>query len=101
MELEGIVAFISLALSGTFAIYKIIRKIQKSNCVVITENGEQYQLNFDDLQKGFEKSIDENKEIPEEERNKLKKIASDLMKKTKEEISSPKPNKKPNSLDLV
>lgn len=99
MELEGIIAFISLALSGTFAIYKIIKKIQKSNCVVITENGEEYKLNFDDLQKGFEKSIDENNNIPLEEKNKLKKIASDLMKKTKEEVSSPKG--KPKKLDLV
>lgn len=97
MELEGIIAFVSLAVSGVMIIYKLVNKVKKSNCVVIDKDGEKYQINFDDLKKSVEDAEKVyNKELTEEERKKLREI----LNKSLENITSPKVNKNKKNLTL-
>lgn len=97
MELEGIIAFVSLSVSGIMILYKLIMKIKKSNCVVVDKDGEKYEINFDDLKKSVEDAEKVyEKELTPEERKKLKEI----LNKSLENITSPKPKKKNLTLDI-
>lgn len=93
MNIEGIMAIVSLGISGAYIIYKLINKVKKSNCVVVDKDGEKFEIDFNDIKKTFEEAEKVyNKELNEKEREVLRKI----MDKSLNEITSPKANKKNN-----
>lgn len=98
MSIAGLVGAV---ISGLLVLWKIIRRFQKSSCSVKLEDGTTIDLDFNDLENSIKKEVDEFKgTVSKEDKEKLKKLASFVLKKQKEKIKSPKvssPTKKPES----
>ena len=80
--IETVLSGIAITMTGIYAIYKVINKIKKSNCLVEMADGTKYEVDFDDILKTME-SIEDVKEFSKQDLEKVKKAFMSSIDKVK------------------
>lgn len=78
MEGEAIAIVISCCVSGLLLLWKLIKRLRKSKCYIEDKNGKKIVLDFSSVEKEIEETT---RELSEEQREKIKKILNNTLKK--------------------
>ena len=79
MSPELIAVIISSVISGGLLLWKFIKKIRKSKCYVENENGERFEIDFNEVEKAIVTAKEES--LTPVQREALKRITQNLKNK--------------------